>query len=101
MKNGPTRIVDVTNEAELREITDLARLDGIQFTKLQRVQNWNLYYRYQLRKKEVTAVIERYQPGIDTERRLFHGTESQKVGSICRVGFDRDYSGTSHGKAMK
>ena len=100
MKNGPTRIVDVTNEAEWQEIDNFARSDGIQLTKLQRVQNWNLYYRYQLRKKEVAAATESYRPVVDAERRLYHGTEIEKIASICRAGFDRDYSGTAHGKAI-
>lgn len=48
-------------------------------------------------KAEVTEAVKKYMPSAQVERRLFHGTASDKVTAICKSGFDRDYSGTSAG----
>ncbi|EDV22826.1 uncharacterized protein TRIADDRAFT_58773 [Trichoplax adhaerens] len=93
-------IVEVRNQAEIQEISELVRAKGIDLIKLQRIQNRNLYRRYQLQKAEVTQDVQQYQPGTVIERRLFHRTNENNVNSICKSGFDRDYSGKSHGSAL-
>lgn len=45
---------------------------AFKFTKPHCVQTWNLYYRNELRKKIVAAVIESYQPEKVPERRSLH-----------------------------
>ena len=96
--DGYYSLVDVTNQQEIDEIKNIPELNGLTISKLQRIQNWNLYRRYQIRKAEVTAAVKKYQPNTQVERRLFHGTAKNNVASICKSGFDRDYSGTAAGK---
>ena len=48
-------------------------------------------------KAEVATAVKRYEPNTQVERRLFHGTDISKLTSICKSGFDRDYSGTVTG----
>ncbi|RDD38022.1 Poly [ADP-ribose] polymerase 14 [Trichoplax sp. H2] len=97
IKDGYFQIVNVTNQQEIDEISKLLGLRGFTVRNLRRIQNWNLYRKYQTRKAEVTAAVKRYKPGADVEKRLFHGTAASKVDVICKNGFDRDYSGTSCG----
>ncbi|EDV22817.1 uncharacterized protein TRIADDRAFT_58763 [Trichoplax adhaerens] len=99
IKDGYFHIADVTNQEEINEISSIPELGGIRVNRLQRVENWNLYRRYQIMKADVTAAVQKYKPGTQVERRLFHGTDSSKVAGICKNGFDRDYSGTAAGSA--
>ena len=48
-------------------------------------------------KAEVTQAVRKYMPTAQVERTLFHGTAESKLRTICKKGFDRDYSGTSAG----
>ncbi|EDV22828.1 uncharacterized protein TRIADDRAFT_58775 [Trichoplax adhaerens] len=97
VKYGPPRIMDVVNEKERKELFDLIGSRGIKVTKFQRVQNWNLYYHFQQRKKEIEASVIKYKASVPVERRLFHGTKSQNVENICRAGFDINNCGNALG----
>ena len=90
-------MIDVKNQQEIDEISNIPELEGLAIKKLQRIQNWNLYRRYQIMKAEVTEAVKKYAPNTKIESRLFHGTNSNKLNTICRKGFDRDYSGTASG----
>ena len=48
-------------------------------------------------KAEVTEAVKKYMPSAQVERRLFHGTKSNNLKSICKSGFNRDYSGQASG----
>ncbi|EDV20324.1 uncharacterized protein TRIADDRAFT_61287 [Trichoplax adhaerens] len=100
IKDGYYCTVGVTNQEEKNQISKLLEGTGIQIRKLTRIQNWNLYRRYQIMKKDVERTVRRYQPGTQVERSLFHGTAKTNVESICKGGFDRDYSGKSYGSAL-
>ena len=89
--------MDVQNQHEINEISNIPELGNLTIKKLQRIQNWNLYRRYQIMKAEVTQAVNKYAPNAIVERRLFHGTASSKINAICKSGFDRDYSGTATG----
>lgn len=93
-------IVDAINKAEFEEISKLIAGCGKQLIKLQRVQNRYLYQRYQVRKAEISETVKKYKPKAIIERRLFHGSSQANINSICKSGFDRDYSGKSHGEQM-
>ena len=95
--DGYYDLVDVQNQQEINEISNIPELEGLAIKKLQRIQNWNLYRRYQIMKAEVTHAVKKYAPNTIVERRLFHGTSSSKINAICKSGFDRDYSGTAAG----
>ncbi|EDV20326.1 uncharacterized protein TRIADDRAFT_61289 [Trichoplax adhaerens] len=96
--DGYYRTFDVTNPKERNEISLL--LGNHQILRLTRIQNWNLYRRYQIMKKEVESTVQKYQPGTQVERKLFHGTTTANTDIICRKGFDRDFSGKSRGSAL-
>lgn len=87
----------VKNQQEIDEIKNIPQLNGLTIKKVQRIQNSNLYRRYQIRKVEVTKAIKKYMPKAQVERRLFHGTASSKLDAICKNGFDRDFSGSATG----
>ena len=72
-------------------------LGRLTISRAQRIQNWNLYRRYQIMKAEVTAAVKRYEPNTQVERRLFHSTDINKLTSICKSGLDRDYLGSGSG----
>lgn len=90
-------LVDVKNPKEINEIKKTQQLGGLKIRKVQRIQNWNLYRKYQIMKAEITEAVQKYMPNAKVERRLFHGTSSNNLEAICKVGFDRDYSGTAAG----
>ncbi|EDV22813.1 uncharacterized protein TRIADDRAFT_58759 [Trichoplax adhaerens] len=97
IKDGYFRIIDVKNQREINSVSNLPGLSGYKIRRLQRIQNWNLYRRYQIMKTEVATAVQKYKPGAQVERQLFHGTSSRSVTAICKSGFDRDFSGTSAG----
>ena len=81
------------------QITQLARLklDGI--VSIKRIQNWRLYRRYELRRRQVQESFKKYTslaPNDNKfERQLFHGTNNENAESISRHGFSKDYAGTN------
>ena len=95
--DGYYELVDVTDRQELKKIKRMPELSGFTVNKVRRIQNWNLYRRYQIMKAEVIAAVQKYMPTATVERQLFHGTSSSKLTAICKSGFDRDYSGTAAG----
>ena len=95
--DGYYSLVEVQDPQELNEIKNMPGLGRLTISRAQRIQNWNLYRRYQIMKAEVTAAVKRYEPNTQVERHLFHGTDISKLTSICKSGFDRDYSGTVTG----
>ena len=72
-------------------------LKNLSITKVQRIQNWNLYRRYAIMKAEVTEAVNKYMPSAKVEQCLFHGTNKNRLAAICKKGFDRDYSGSATG----
>ena len=101
IQNGMMCRMRVTEMIELTEIKELINNSGITLTSVERVQNWNLYQRYQLLKMTVAQAVDKYRPGTMVERRLFHGTKKEYTDSICREGFNRDYSRKSHGMSYR
>lgn len=89
--------MNVKSQVEINKIKNILLFSQLNVTKFQRVQNWNLYRRYQIKKAEVTEAVKKYMPKAQVERYLFHGTAKSKLNAICKSGFDRDYSGTSAG----
>lgn len=92
------RCITVDN---IDEICRIAQLTGLQFkdiTSLKRIQNWRLYQRYQIQKRRVTELVDKYDYGAEVERQLFHATNDNSAKSIIKDGFNRDYAGNSHGK---
>jgi len=61
--------------------------------KIQRIQNPALYAQYAGRKK----IMEKENPHIQNERRLFHGCSGQVFENIYHQGFNRSFAG-EHGK---
>lgn len=95
--NGYHNLVEVEDQQEIKKIKKILRSSGLTLDKAIRIQNWNLYRKYQIRKAEVTEAVKKYKPNAQVERYLFHGTQSSKLDAICRSGFDRDFSGTAGG----
>ncbi len=56
--------------------------------KLQRIQNKPVYEAYLTYKKRL-----KLKNSIENEMTLYHGTKNSKLENICRLGFDRSYSG--------
>ena len=59
--------------------------------KIQRVQNPALYAQYAGRKK----IMEKDNPNITNERRLFHGCKGEVVKNIYYQGFNRSFAGAN------
>ena len=59
--------------------------------KIQRIQNSALYAQYAGRKK----IMEKENPGIQNERRLFHGCPGDVVTNIHHQGFNRSFAGAN------
>ena len=59
--------------------------------KIQRIQNPALYAQYAGRKK----IMEKENPGIQNERRLFHGCKGDVVKNIHHQGFNRSFAGAN------
>lgn len=97
IESGMTHRMKVIDATELVEIYNLIKSSEIAVSFVERVQNWNLYQRYQLMKINVTQIVAKHRPGTVVEKRLFHGTKREFTDSICREGFNRDYSRKSHG----
>ncbi|EDV22981.1 uncharacterized protein TRIADDRAFT_58758 [Trichoplax adhaerens] len=100
IQDGRKNRVEITTAIELAEIYSLLGNSNIEVTQVERVQNWNLYQRYQLMKMDVAKIVDEYQPGTIVERQLFHGTQLNFIDRICQAGFNRDYSGKSNGAAL-
>lgn len=62
-------------------------------TKIQRIQNPALYAQYAGRKK----IMEKENPKIQNERKLFHGCAGGVFENIYHQGFNRSFAG-EHGK---
>jgi len=59
----------------------------ITVVNIQRIQNHALYTQYAGRKK----IMEKTNPQINNERRLFYGCAGEMVKQICYQGFNRSY----------
>ena len=59
--------------------------------KIQRIQNPALYAQYAGRKK----IMEKENPRIQNERRLFHGCKGDVVKNIHHQGFNRSFAGAN------
>ena len=80
---GSTEYQDVVNKFRLtaREVT---------ITKIERVQNPHLYQSYMVRKRKMDKDI-----GGNSERQLFHGTNSNNIVSINAQGLNRSFAGVN------
>ena len=71
-----------------------ATASGVNIQKIERVQNPHLYQSYMVRKQKMDK-----DTGGNSERRLFHGTDAEKVSHINTQGFNRSFCG-AHGKSL-
>ena len=69
-----------------------ATAGGVNIQKIERIQNPHLYQSYTVRKQKMDKDIEG-----NSERQLFHGTDSKNVSHINTQGFNRSFCG-AHGK---
>ena len=67
-------------------------LGGVNILTIERIQNPVLYQSYMVRKKQMDK-----DTGGNSERQLFHGTDSKNINHINTQGFNRSLCGT-HGK---
>ncbi|RDD38020.1 Poly [ADP-ribose] polymerase 9 [Trichoplax sp. H2] len=90
-------LVDVCYGEEFNEIDRIVNSSHSCFhlMRLQRVQNKNLYKRYQLCKKEVTESVQKHRSRFPVERRLFYGTDPSSINRIYKTGFDRDFDASA------
>ena len=80
---GSSEYQDVVNKFQVT-----AR--GVNITKIERVQNPHLYQSYMVKKRKMDKDI-----GGNSERQLFHGTNSNNIISINTQGFNRSYAGVN------
>ena len=59
--------------------------------KIQRIQNPALYAQYAGRKK----IMEKDNPNVKNEKRLFHGCKGSVVKNIYHQGFNRSFAGAN------
>ena len=64
--------------------------------ELRRIQNFNLYERYNVLKEQMKKTIS---GDYKLERELFHGTNKAACEQINHQGFNRNFAGT-HGKSF-
>ena len=63
---------------------------GVNILKIERIQNPHLYQCYMVRKQKMDKDF-----GGNSERQLFHGTESKNVSHINTQGFNRSLCGAN------
>lgn len=63
---------------------------GVNIVKIERVQNPHLYQSYMVRKQKMDKDI-----GGNSERQLFHGTQSKNITHINTQGFNRSFCGAN------
>ncbi|RDD38024.1 Poly [ADP-ribose] polymerase 14 [Trichoplax sp. H2] len=99
IEDGYFSTVYVTDRQEINKVAAMIKASAPKYcvSRLRRVQNWNLYQKYQAMKADVTKAIQKYKPETQAERYLFHCTKTEYVDKICQGGFNRDYSGKSIG----
>ena len=78
-------------------VVQLTGLNLQDIVSLKRIQNWYLYQGYQIQKRRVTKVVDKYAYGTQVESHLFHATNDVCAMSISKDGFNRDYIGNNHG----
>ena len=71
-----------------------ATAGGVRIHKIERIQNPPLYQSYTVRKQKMDKDI-----GGNSERQLFHGTDSKNITHINAQGFNRSFCG-AHGKCF-
>ncbi|XP_020630978.1 poly [ADP-ribose] polymerase 14-like [Orbicella faveolata] len=71
-----------------------ATAGAVSIQKIERIQNPHLYQSYTVRKQKMDKDI-----GGNSERQLFHGTDSKNVSHINTQGFNRSFCG-AHGVAF-
>ena len=69
-----------------------ATAGGVNIQKIERIQNPHLYQSYMVGKQKMDKDL-----GGNSERKLFHGTDSKNVTQINAQGFNRSFCG-AHGK---
>ena len=67
-----------------------ATASGVNIQKIERIQNPHLYQCYMVRKQKMDKDL-----GRNSERRLFHGTDSKNVSHINVQGFNRSLCGAN------
>ena len=72
-----------------------ATAGALKIQKIERLQNPHLYRSYMVRKQKMDK-----DTGGNSERQLFHGTDSKNVNHINAQGFNRSFCG-AHGKSLK
>ena len=80
---GSTEYQDVVNKFQVTAT-------GVTITKIERVQNPHLYQSYMVRKRKMDKDI-----GGNSERQLFHGTNSNNIISINAQGLNRSFAGVN------
>ena len=66
---------------------------AVAVVSIERVQNPDLYQAYQVRKEKMDK-----GSGGNNERKLFHGTNSDRVVKINTQGFKSSFAGSAHGE---
>jgi hypothetical protein len=96
------RLVDIApDDSEYIKVKQLAESTANeklhQVVKIQRIQNVNVYKQYMTRK----LLMDKLQPNIVNERRLWHGTDTVAMDNMIRGGFNRSYCGKNAAKFGK
>ena len=90
--------VKISDEVEYKTVANLFYNTGGygDIVSIERVQNLCLYKQYIAYKQEVELNNGRHGNNRN-ELQLFHGTSRSNVSSINRQGFNRTFSGKTHG----
>ena len=72
-----------------------ATAGALKIQKIERIQNPHLYQSYMIKKQNMDK-----DTGGNSERELFHGTDTKNVNHINAQGFNRSFCG-AHGKSVK
>ncbi|XP_073503654.1 protein mono-ADP-ribosyltransferase PARP14-like [Phyllobates terribilis] len=91
MNSSPVMEVDVpAGSTEHLQVQQLfAQTCRSQILKIQRVQNKDLWLNYQIKKQSIEAKSR----SVNSEQRLFHGTDLRSIQHINHNGFNRSYAG--------
>ena len=99
-KEEACHVVDLPpSHSEYKEVMDVftKTMKGSPWSsviRIQRIQNPALYAQYAGRKK----IMEKENPHIQNEKKLFHGCSGQVFENIYHQGFNRSFAG-EHGKS--
>ncbi|CAL8385513.1 unnamed protein product [Boreogadus saida] len=94
---GHKKVLLQDSSEEYKEVETLFRqtMTNFDIVKIQRIQNKSLWDQFQLQREQMKTRNGRHSVA---ERKLFHGTDSKLIDSICSSNFDWRICGT-HGTA--